>query len=49
MGLDLANELEWVKERYSISSDILGFDVLKKQKIPDLINLTEYSQPDFYF
>ncbi len=45
MGLDLANELEWVKERYSISSDILGFDVLKAQNSPDLINLTEYSQP----
>tara|TARA_Y100000996_G_C22557735_1_gene656216 strand:- start:146 stop:1057 length:912 start_codon:yes stop_codon:yes gene_type:complete len=45
MGIDIANEFSWVKERYSISSDILGFDVLKAQNNQDLINLTEYSQP----
>ena len=45
MGVDLANNLSWVKDRYKISSDILGYDVLKAQNNPDLINLTEYSQP----
>ena len=45
MGVDFANNLSWVKDRYKISSDILGYDVLKVQNNPDLINLTEYSQP----
>lgn len=45
MGLDLINEYEWVKERYSISSDILGYNVLDAQKDHNLLNLTEYSQP----
>jgi malonyl CoA-acyl carrier protein transacylase len=45
MGLDLFNEFEWVRDRYQLSSDILGYDVLKAQNNPDLINLTQYSQP----
>lgn len=45
MGLDLYNEFEWVRERYQVSSDILGYDVLKAQNKPELINLTQYSQP----
>ena len=40
MGLDLYNEFEWVRERYQVSSDILGYDVLKAQNKPELINLT---------
>jgi len=45
MGSDLANKFKWVKERYVISSEILGYDVFQAQKDPELINLTEYSQP----
>tara|TARA_B100001063_G_scaffold243217_1_gene273388 strand:+ start:1449 stop:2360 length:912 start_codon:yes stop_codon:yes gene_type:complete len=45
MGEDLVNKYNWVKNRYDISSEILGYDVLKAQKNSDLINLTEYSQP----
>jgi len=45
MGLDLINEYEWVKDRYSISSDILGYNVLEAQNNHNLLNLTEYSQP----
>ena len=45
MGLDLASKYSWVEDRYKISSDILGYDVLKAQQNPELINLTEYSQP----
>ena len=45
MGVDLINSFNWVKERYTTSSDILGYDVLKAQQNPELINLTEYSQP----
>ena len=45
MGVDLINSFDWVKERYMTSSDILGYDVLKAQQNPELINLTEYSQP----
>jgi len=48
MGVDLANRYSWVKERYQQSSDILGYDVLKKQEDPDLLNLTEYSQPSIF-
>jgi len=48
MGDDLASKYSWVKERYQQSSDILGYDVLKKQKDPDLLNLTEYSQPSIF-
>ena len=48
MGVDLANKYSWVKERYQQSSDILGYDVLKKQENPDLLNLTEYSQPSIF-
>ena len=48
MGFDLANKYSWVKERYQQSSDILGYDVLKKQDDPDLLNLTEYSQPSIF-
>ena len=45
MGEDFINKYNWVKNRYDISSEILGYDVLKAQKNPELINLTEYSQP----
>ena len=48
MGVDLANKYSWVKERYQQSSDILGYDVLKKQEDPDLLNLTEFSQPSIF-
>ena len=48
MGVDLANKYSWVKERYQQSSDILGYDVLKKQEDPGLLNLTEYSQPSIF-
>ena len=48
MGVDLAKKYSWVKERYQQSSDILGYDVLKKQEDPDLLNLTEYSQPSIF-
>ena len=45
MGIDFANKYDWVKERYSISSKILGYDLLKAQSNTSLINLTQYSQP----
>ncbi len=45
MGVDFAEKHEWVKERYSISSKILGYDLLESQRNPNLINLTQYSQP----
>ena len=48
MGVDLASKFSWVKERYQQSSDILGYDVLKKQENPDQLNLTEYSQPAIF-
>ena len=48
MGIDLASKYSWVKERYQQSSDILGYDVFKKQEDPDLLNLTEYSQPSIF-
>jgi malonyl CoA-acyl carrier protein transacylase len=48
MGIGLADKFTWVKERYRLSSDILGYDVLKKQENPDLLNLTEYSQPAIF-
>ena len=48
MGIDLARQYSWVKERYQQSSDILGYDVLKKQEDPDLLNLTEFSQPSIF-
>ena len=48
MGVDLASQFSWVKERYQQSSDILGYDVLKKQRDPELLNLTEYSQPSIF-
>ena len=48
MGVDLASKYSWVKKRYQQSSDILGYDVLKKQEDPELLNLTEYSQPSIF-
>ncbi len=45
MGVQLASDYNWVKERYELSSELLGYDVLIKQQNPDLLNLTEYSQP----
>ena len=48
MGVELSNKFNWVKERYQQSSDILGYDILKKQENPNLLNLTEYSQPAIF-
>ena len=48
MGVELASNFSWVKERYEQSSDILGYDVLKIQGNLDLLNLTEYSQPAIF-
>jgi len=45
MGVDFINEYDWVKDRYSISSKILGYDLLEAQSNPSLLNLTQYSQP----
>ena len=45
MGIDFINKYDWVKERYSLSSKILGYDLLKAQSDPSLLNLTQYSQP----
>ena len=45
MGTDFLEKFDWVKERYDISSKILGYDLLKAQKDPNLLNLTQYSQP----
>jgi len=48
MGIDLVSKYSWVKERYQLSSEILGYDVLKKQENLDLLNLTEFSQPAIF-
>ena len=48
MGVELSGKFNWVKERYELSSTILGYDVLKKQENQDLLNLTEYSQPAIF-
>jgi len=48
MGVELARNFSWIKERYQQSSDILGYDVLKKQENLNLLNLTEYSQPAIF-
>ena len=45
MGFDFVDKYDWVKERYSISSDILGYDLLEAQQNQNLLNLTQYSQP----
>ena len=45
MGIDFINKYEWVKKRYSISSKILGYDLIEAQNNPKLLNLTQYSQP----
>ena len=45
MGLDFAKKYNWVKERYSISSKILGYNLLEAQSDTKLLNLTQYSQP----
>ncbi len=45
MGLDLMKEIKWVKDRYQLSSEILGYDVIKLQSDQSKINLTEFSQP----
>ena len=45
MGADFVNKYDWVKERYTISSEILGYDLLGAQSDPSLLNLTQYSQP----
>ncbi len=48
MGVELSSKFRWVKERYELSSTILGYDVLKNQENPDLLNLTEFSQPAIF-
>ena len=45
MGLDFIQKYDWVKERYSISSKVLGYDLLDAQSNPNFLNLTQYSQP----
>ena len=45
MGIEFINKYDWVKERYSKSSKILGYDLLEAQSDPSLLNLTQYSQP----
>ena len=45
MGADFIKKYDWVKDRYSISSKILGYDLLEAQHDPSLLNLTQYSQP----
>ncbi len=45
MGVDFAYKYDWVKERYSLSSKILGYDLLEAQSNTSLLNLTQYSQP----
>ena len=45
MGAEFVEKYDWVKERYSKSSKILGYDLLEAQSNPSLLNLTQYSQP----
>ena len=45
MGTDFINKFDWVKERYSLSSKILGYNLQEAQSNPNLLNLTQYSQP----
>ena len=45
MGIDFIKKYDWVKERYDISSNILGYDLLEAQNNPNQLNLTQYSQP----
>ena len=39
MGTDFIEKYEWARERYSISSDILGYNVLEAQNNKDLLTL----------
>ena len=45
MGIDFVNKYDWVRERYLLSSKILGYDLLEAQRDSSLLNLTQYSQP----
>ena len=45
MGSDFIEKYDWVKERYVKSSNLLGYDLIKAQRDPNLLNLTQYSQP----
>ena len=45
MGVDFIKKYDWVRDRYSTSSKILGYDLLEAQRDPGLLNLTQYSQP----
>ena len=45
MGVDFIKKYNWAKNRYSISSEILGYDLLDAQNDTGLLNLTQYSQP----
>ena len=44
MGADFIKNYEWVRERYEISSKILGYDLFKAQSNEGLLNLMQYSQ-----
>ena len=41
MGTEFVEKYDWVKERYSKSSKILGYDLLEAQSNPSLLNLTQ--------
>ena len=45
MGAEFIDKYDWVKERYSLSSKILGYNLQEAQNNPSLLNLTQYSQP----
>ena len=45
MGKDFIENYDWVKDRYTKSSEILGYDLFKAQNDENLLNLTQYSQP----
>ena len=48
MGTDFIEKYEWARERYSISSDILGYNVLEAQNNKDLLNL-KFNQKKSYW
>ena len=37
MGIDFIDKYDWVKKRYSISSEILGYDLLQAQQNQNLL------------
>ena len=46
MGADFVERYDWVKERYSISSKILGYNLLEVQSNPKFLNLTQLLKKD---